>query len=58
MCGLAAPSHNTHRLLVFVYFVNHAGVDKDVSTVVSKEYTKYPVGLPTFIPCFQRVCWQ
>lgn len=45
MCGLAASSHNTHKLLVFVSFVNHAVVDKDVSIVVSKEGTKSPACL-------------
>lgn len=57
MCGLAASSHNTHKLLVFVSFVNHAVVDKDVSIVVSKEGTKSPAGLPNFMPCLQPVCW-
>lgn len=58
MCGLAASSHNTHKLLVFVSFVNHAEVGKDVSTVVSKEHTKSPARLPNVMPCLQPVCWR
>lgn len=56
MCGLAASSHNTHKLLVFVPFVNHAEVDKEVSIVVSKECTTSPAGLPNFMLCLQPVC--
>lgn len=58
MCGLAASSHNTHRLLVFGSFVNHAEVDEDVSIVVSKVHTESPPELPNFMPCLQLVCWQ
>ena len=48
--GLAASSHNIHKMLVFLFFLNHAEVDKGVSIVVSKEHTKSPVDLPHFMP--------